>query len=232
MPFKHTSKRDSSKAVKLQEQLRQFIIKKTKIEDPSPAFVKEYLSGLQSGQSVTAFQNDGARGGKLAGLGIDTAAAQKYTLESLNKLDLDDPLVKHIVQEVLGIVNASPSQIRDTVNDRSSFVGLAKRFGAPSAEEPYCDFKIYKDDFTYICACEFNGMDMAHCPHIEGEVTALQHDEGVNDLAAGALPPHPVSRASIFPVIVVPISPPDAVACRGMPCRFGSRSPSTSLMGS
>lgn len=202
------------------------MINKTRVQDPSPTFVQGYLAGLQgrsradelnsalnSGDSIDAADSSDPAGDNEKGLGIDTSAAQyptpEYTLESLTGLDPNDPFAKQIVKLLMGIEDASPNMIQDIMRD----AGIAiARSSAPSPEPR--NSKIYTEGYTYICPCEVNNTPISSCHHTEGEVTVLEHEPGANDVAAGALQRHAADRSSSLPVVVVPISPQDAVACK------------------
>lgn len=145
---------------------------------------------------------------------LDTAATPyktpEYTVESLAGLNPSDPLAKQIVYALMGIEDASPAMIQDIMRDAGLPIGRSR---APSPEGRL-DPKIKNDDYTYICACEVDDLSIADCPHIQGEVTVLEHEPGVNDIGDGGLESFSRRRNSMSPIVRVPISPQDRVACK------------------
>jgi hypothetical protein len=195
----------------IRESLRQYVIGQTGTQDPSPLFVERFLAT----QSTAPTKDPTTIARELAEkhpLPLDTAAASSgykpdYTVASLAGLDPNDPLAKQIVQALMGIEDASPAFIQDYMRNHGLPIGRAS---APSPE-PLSDHKIYTDYWTYICPCEVDDSPIENCPHIEGDVTVLEDEPGVNDIGAGGVRAGPRTRSS--GVVKVPISPQDRVAC-------------------
>jgi hypothetical protein len=195
-----------------QENLRQLVINETGVEDPCPAFINSVLASLEDRKQVENL-DDATDASEKYPIALDTAAAQypnpDYTVESLAGLDPDDPLAKQIVQALMGIEDASPGLVQDIMREAGLPIG---RSGAPSPEPSDC--KIFAEDYTFICSCEVEDTPIDHCPHTEGDVMVLTHEPGVNDFGAGGLQRHNRDRSSVSPIVVVPISPQDRVACK------------------
>lgn len=195
-----------------QENLRQFVINETGVKDPCPTFIDSFLATLQDRKQVENL-DDVTDASEKYRIALDTAAAQypkpDYTVESLAGLDPNDPLAKQIVQALMGIEDASPGLVQDIMREAGLPIG---RSGAPSPEPSDC--KMYAENYPYICPCEMDGTPIDHCPHTEGDVMVLAHEPGVNDLGAGGLQRHNGDGSSVSPIVVVPISPQDRLACK------------------